>query len=157
MNGINDSKTIIVCLIIAALSTADYLTRETAPPTPVVVGASQDDTLNTESLKNIKREFDKIESVADRETIHKLFSGSASFLTACKSLEGTYQFDPILGRVQSSYGWDRDKYSQFTDAVSEYLVEVGYDEPKQLTSARERLNFAQIFIDLSKATQYAGQ
>ena len=153
----------IFCLVIAVLGTADFLIRPDSSyeldinKPAMVVGASQDNTLNTEALKNVKREFDKIESVEDRETIHKLFSGSASFLTTCKSLKGTYQFSPILGRVQSSYGWNREKYPKFTDAVSDYLVEVGYDEPKQLITTRERLDFAQIFIDLSKATTYAGK
>ena len=110
---------------------------------------------NTEgALKVVEQEFNKIESKTDKETIHKLFAGASEYLSKCKELEGTYQFDPILGRVQSSYGWNREKYPAFTTAVSDYLVEVNYNKPKQLKTQNERFEFAKIFEGLAQATKY---
>lgn len=109
--------------------------------------------LDGELLK-VKEEFDKIESKEDKLLIHKMFAGSADYLLACKSLDSTAQFGPLLGKVQSSYGWNRDKYSDFTDAVSDYLVSVDYDEPKKLSSTSDRKEFAKIFQDLAEATKY---
>ena len=83
-----------------------------------------------------------------------VFSGAGEYLNNCEELSSTGQFDPILGKVQSSYGWNREKYPELTDAVSEYLVSVGYQEPKQLTSEPERQSFAKIFQDLAEATKY---
>lgn len=106
------------------------------------------------SLKSVKEEFEKIESKDDKLTIHKLFSGAANYLKCCKTIVQTNQFDPILARVQSSYGWQREKYTKFTDAVSEYLVSVGYDKPKELSTEKEKLEFSKIFVDLSEVTKY---
>ena len=102
----------------------------------------------------VSQVFSEIQSKEDRLTIYKLFSGSAEYLNNCKSLQATQQFDPILGRVQSSYGWNREKYPEFTDAVSEYLVSVGYDKPKPLTTEEQRKNFSNIFQSLAEATKY---
>lgn len=116
----------------------------------VVVG---DSVLNPE-LKKVQVAFNAIENREDRLTIHKLFSGAADYLSVCEELDNTTQFDPILGKVQSSYGWDREKYSTLTDAVSAYLVYVKYDEPKTLKTPDDRQQFAKIFKDLSEATKY---
>ena len=67
------------------------------------------------------------------------------------SLKTTAQFDPMLGRVQSSYGWERDKHKEFTDAVSDYLIEVGYEEPRKLSTEEDRKWFRDIFRSLADA------
>lgn len=105
-------------------------------------------------LQKVRNAFDAITDQKDRLTIHKLFSGAADYLAVCEELDNTAQFDPILGRVQSTYGWDREKYPALTDAVSEYLVSVKYDDPKALKTPAERQAFAKIFKDLSEATKY---
>lgn len=110
---------------------------------------SQSDT--TDELQKVKQEYNKIESESDRLLIYKLFSGASEYLSVAKSLESTNQFDPILGKVQTSYGWNREKYPDFTTAVSDYLVSVKYDEPKPLSSDEDRKKFAEIFKDLSEA------
>lgn len=103
---------------------------------------------------NVSKVFSEIQSREDKLTIYKLFAGSAEYLKNSKSLQTTRQFDPILGRVQSSYGWNREKYPAFTDAVSAYLVSVGYNEPKPLTTDQQRKDFANIFQSLAEATKY---
>lgn len=107
-----------------------------------------------ELLKNVEDEFKKITSKDDKILIYKLFAGSAKYLKNCKSLNETRQFDPMLGKVQSSYGWDREKYKTFTDAVSAYLISVDYDTPKKLETEQQRKDFAQIFDNLAKVTKY---
>lgn len=108
----------------------------------------------TPELQKVQEVFNSIESKSDRLTVHKLFAGGADYLAACKSLDSTSRFDPILGRVQTSYGWDREKYPELTDAVSEYLISVGYEEPKELKSSKDRKDFAKIFQGLAEATKY---
>lgn len=105
-------------------------------------------------VDGVSKAFSEIQSREDKLTIYKLFAGSAEYLQNCKSLQATQQFDPILGRVQSSYGWNREKYPAFTDAVSEYLVSVGYNEPKPLETDQQRKDFANIFQSLAEATKY---
>jgi len=136
------NKTVLIfCIVIASFA------YQYAPVSSQVVG---DDS----KISKVSDVFSTIQSTEDKLTIYKLFAGSAEYLQNCKSLQTTRQFDPILGRVQSSYGWNREKYPQFTDAVSEYLVSVGYDEPKPLTTDQQRKNFSNIFQSLAEATKY---
>lgn len=121
--------------------------QQTAPAEPQVVASSSE-------LDQVSKAFSEIQSKEDKVLIYKLFSGSAEYLKNCKSLRATQQFDPILGRVQSSYGWNREKYPAFTDSVSAYLVAAGYNVPKPLTTDQERLDFAGIFEGLAEATKY---
>lgn len=108
----------------------------------------------TPELQEVQEAFNSIESKKDRILIHKLFAGAGDYLANCKSMDVTSRFDPVLGRVQSSYGWNREKYVELTDAVSDYLVSVDYDEPKTLDTKQARLEFAKIFQDLAEATKY---
>jgi hypothetical protein len=116
---------------------------------PEVVGSEM-----TDELAEVAEVFNEIESDEDRLLIHKLFSGAAEYLVNCETMQMTAAFDPILGKVQTSYGWDREKYPELTDAVSEYLISVDYQEPKELKSSKDRKDFAKIFQNLAEATKY---
>lgn len=119
------------------------------PPSVVV-----NDNETAEELKEVEKIFNSIESQEDKLLIHKMFSGAAEYLVNCETMQITAAFDPILGKVQNSYGWDRERYPELTDAVSDYLVSVGYQEPKKLESSKDRKDFAKIFQDLAEATKY---
>jgi len=136
------NKTFLILAIVCG-----YVAYQYVPATSQVIG---DDS----KISKVSDVFSTIQSKEDKLTIYKLFAGSAEYLQNCKSLQATQQFDPILGRVQSSYGWNREKYPEFTDAVSEYLVSVGYDEPKPLITDDQRKNFSNIFQSLAEATKY---
>ena len=112
---------------------------------------SDDDVELSDALKKVRTEYLKISDKADRTLIYKLFAGSAEYLSHAVSLKTTAQFDPMLGRVQSSYGWERDKHKEFTDAVSDYLIEAGYDEPRKLSTEEDRKWFRDIFRSLTDA------
>lgn len=133
---------LIIALLVGVASYENYTAA-----TPQVVATDSE-------IDNVSQVFSEIESKEDKLTIYKLFAGSAEYLDNCKSLQATQQFDPILGRVQSSYGWNREKYPAFTDAVSEYLVSAGYSQPKPLTTDQQRKDFANIFKSLAEATKY---
>ena len=105
----------------------------------------------SDALKKVRLEYLKISDEADRALIYKLFAGSAEYLSHAVSLQTTAQFDPMLGRVQSSYGWEREKYDDFTDAVADYLIEAGYDEPRKLSTEQDRKWFRDIFRSLADA------
>ena len=147
-------------LILGTLQIAN-VTHRGLPETPAVddVNSGVTDSQETVSkeetvankLDNVRQEFDKIEDKSDKVLIYKLLSGASEYLKNSKHLESTSQFDPILGRVQSSYGWARDKYPEFTTAVSEYLVAAGYDKPRKLETQEDRDWFQSIFSALAGA------
>lgn len=107
--------------------------------------------LSTEA-KIVQVEFQKIDSEEDRLTIYKIFSGAADYLEHAKTLESSGQFDPVMGRVQSSYGWNREKYPKFTDAVEKLIIARGYDIPRKLDNEDDRQWLADIFEELAAAT-----
>jgi len=107
-------------------------------------------SVDSKELQKVKDEFDKIESKEDKLLIYKLFAGAGEYLEVAENLQTTAQFDPIFGKVQTSYGWNREKYPNFTTSVSEYLVSVKYDEPKKLSTKEDRQNFAAIFKNLAE-------
>ncbi len=108
----------------------------------------------SEELQKVQEVFESIDDKDDKLLIYKLFAGSSEYLSNCETMQLTAAFDPILGKVQTSYGWDREKYPELTDAVSDYLVSVDYQEPKKLESSRSRRDFAKIFQNLAEVTKY---
>ena len=118
-----------------------------------VVDKPDKEVVTVAKIEVVKEKFSQITDEEDKVLIYKLFSGASEYLKNAKKLENTSQFDPILGRVQSSYGWAREKYPDFTDAVSEFLIESGYDEPRKLDSDEDRLWFQAIFESLAGATK----
>lgn len=143
----------IVLMIIALLFGVNFtilINDKNKDSKPAPIKAPKD---LSKELKKVAEEFSKIESKEDKLLIYKLLAGSAEYLQAAKKLNSTGQFDPVLAKVQSSYGWDREKYSDFTDAVSDYLVSEKYDEPKELSSKSDREEFAEIFVKLAEALQ----
>lgn len=112
------------------------------------------DSQISEELEIVQEEFQEIESREDKLKIYKLFAGAGDYLSVCEDLSDTSQFDGLLAKVQKSYGWEREKYPEFTDAVSDYLISVDYDEPQLLDSSRKRRAFAKIFLDLAEVTKY---
>jgi hypothetical protein len=147
------SGIISFCLIIGVGYMVVVETIALRPPLSSQVTAdTQDGVLElSAALQKVRSEYLKISDEADRILIYKLFAGSSEYLSHAVSLQTTSQFDPMLGRVQSSYGWKRDKYKKFTDAVSDYLTEAGYDEPRKLSKEEDRKWFRDIFKSLTNA------
>lgn len=104
----------------------------------------------TNSLKNVVKEF-KSMSKEDQDILYKQWAGAASFVKNSKSPHSTKDFDPILTKVQADYGWNREKYPGLTNAVSDYLKEQGFEEPRELVSSSDREWFYNIFFSLSMA------
>jgi hypothetical protein len=142
---------LIILIIVFIMNAGSYLPDQFRLKRPTVA-VRQDNEMSSE-LRKVVEEFKKIESKEDRLLIYKLFAGSAEYLSIAENLSNTGQFDPVLGKVQSSYGWNREKYPKFTDAVSAYLVSENYDEPKQLQSKEDKQKFAKIFNKLAEALQ----
>ena len=107
----------------------------------------------TASLKSVNEEFNKLPNEA-QDNIAKQFTGSYLFLKNGEVVKSTDDFGPILARVQSDFGWDVEGYPDFTTAVSNYLIEQGYDEQRMLDNKSDREWFTNIFENLSKAVRY---
>ncbi len=147
-----ETKNLLLIGIALFVGYSAQFTPRVEPEIRPVAAVFSDENLQTNAKERVRSEFKKIESKEDRILIHKLFSGASDYLKNCKSLSQTGQFDPILGRVQNSYGWEREKYPKFTDEVSNYLKAVGFETPKTLDNEESRKEFQKIFEGLAEAT-----
>lgn len=138
---------VVGLLVTANTFTVMKLVVDSKKDNTVVVSGSSD----TKEIQKVKEEFNKIQSQSDKLVIYKLIAGAGEYLEVAENLQTTAQFDPIFGKVQTSYGWSREKYPDFTSAVSNYLVSVKYDEPKKLSTKEDKQNFAAIFKNLAEA------
>lgn len=100
----------------------------------------------------IREEFVKIESKEDREYIYTTSAGAAAFLHKAK-LDNSENFDVFWREVASDYSWQTDKYPNFNKAVTEFMLNRGYDEPRDLSKESDREWLAKIFEDLAAATK----
>jgi hypothetical protein len=107
----------------------------------------------TSSLRKIQVEFKKLDK-EDQDLFYKQIAGSALYIKNAKKLNKSSDFYPILLKVQSSYMWEVDKYPRFTDAISDYLIEEGYDEPRELSTQRDRAWLYNIFNSIYMAIKY---
>lgn len=135
---------IFLSLLIASLSSCNQspITIDRLP----VVNMSELDSYQ----RDVQKAFKEIPK-EDQETIYKLFAGSAEYLKTAK-LTNSANFDPILGVVQTSYNWDRQKYPAFSQSVANLLEDRGYKDPRDLSKESDRLWLAAIFEDLAEAT-----
>lgn len=140
--------TIVLVVLLMGFTVYNNIPKKQTEANIQAVGDSSD------SLKKLTKAFRSIENREDKLLIHKIWTGSYLYLKNCEKMTSTSQFEPVLQRVQESYGQEVGKYPDFTDALSEYLVDVGYDDPKPLTTRSERLEFAEIFKGLMEATKY---
>lgn len=111
---------------------------------------SQDKVVLTDSLKKIRSEFQKLDK-EDQDTFYKLIAGSTLYIKNAANLNKSSDFQPVLAQVQSSYLWEVEKYPRFTDAISEYLIEEGYDQPRELKNSRDRQWLYNIFNSIYTA------
>lgn len=120
---------------------------------PVVEVEQPNSFVLTQSLVNVREEFNKIPE-EDQELIYIQFAGSAKFIERSTTLRSSSDYVQILGRVQSDFGWDVEKYPDFTTAVSDYLTEQGFDNPRLLDSPEDKQWLINIFNNLTNAVKY---
>ena len=122
------------------------------PELPIRPQESSNNFVLTQSLSEIKEEFNKIPK-KDQDFIYMQFAGSAEFLKHSKTVRSSSNYLQILGKVQSDFGWDVDKYPDFTTSVSNYLLEQGFDNPRMLDSEEDRQWLINIFDNLTNAVK----
>lgn len=89
-------------------------------------------------------------SQSDKDYAFKQFSGLSEYINNSNISDST-KIDKLLDRMQSDYGWVRDKNPKFTDAVSAYLKEVGFNKAVKFDSTESRNNTSLIFFNLAEA------
>lgn len=119
-------------------------------PVPKFQVSQENDPVKT-SLVNVKKEYGKIESEQDKLTIYKMFAGAADYLSVARTLGSNAEFSTLFANTLVSYGWEKEKYPAFTDAISAYLKSVNYHIPKKITSKEDIENLSQVFKAIEEA------
>jgi hypothetical protein len=90
----------------------------------------------------------------DREFAFKQFSGMNQYILNSE-VPSSDKLDSLIGRVQDDYKWGREKYPNFTTAVSDYLKEKNYQKAVKFDTQSARESTASIFFDLADAVKKA--
>lgn len=105
----------------------------------------------SDTLTKVYEESKKMKQ-EDRDFAFKQFSGLNQYILNSQ-IESSIKIDGLITRFQSDYKWNSGKYPLFTDAVSKYLEEKGYDKPIKFDTQENRDKIASIFFDLADATK----
>lgn len=86
----------------------------------------------------------------DREFAFKQFSGLNQYILNSE-IPSSDKLDGLMSKVQTDYRWGREKYPNFTTAVSDYLKEKNYQKAVKFDTQSVRESTASIFFDLADA------
>jgi len=128
------------CLLLVSLTLSGcgiYKIDESVVPVPDVVVV-----VDADLTSKIKKSLEKAPK-DDCIQIYTFFSGLSRFITNLKNDDIT--IDEILNKVllnaQNNYGWNRERYPDFSTAISEDLNNRKLDEPHKLgdETAKEKI------------------
>jgi|688.fasta_scaffold232717_4 hypothetical protein len=111
---------------------------------------SQEDDAVKASLLTVKKEYEKIQNPEDKLIIYKMFAGAGDYLSVAKTLGSNVEFNSLFANTLVTYGWEKEKYPTFTDAISSYLKSVNYHIPKKITSKQDIENLGQVFKSIEE-------
>lgn len=106
----------------------------------------------TSSLFDVITEFKKL-SKEDQESYLTQITGASLFLEKYKHLGSSSDFNNILYGVVRDFGWEREKYPSFSDALEKYLKDSGYNIPRDLSNDEDRLWMYNIFNSIKLALE----
>lgn len=151
-----DFVLILTCIVcVGSVLYSNHMKSNTNTPSPTIPS----------SLARVTTEFNKIPVQEDKEFLHLMFVGAQRFLERSSFTGDVNDFDAILEGVKESYEWKRDvvevdgesvilgKYKDFSIAIADFLIERGQDEYRLINDANDRMELAQVFSDLAKATE----
>lgn len=93
-------------------------------------------------------------SESDRNFSFKLFSGLNQYIINSE-IQSSSELDNLIAKMQQDYKWGREKYPNFTSAVSDYLKEKNYQKAIKFDTKEARESTASIFFDLADAVKKA--
>lgn len=105
---------------------------------PVVVRDSVD-------VQTISQSMSKMEK-RDIEIAYKQFSGLAQYLeyTSAKKVDSTLKLFKVINDFQNDYGYEKGKYTEYTDSVEQFLLKNEYKVPKKIDST----NLKKVITDM---------
>lgn len=111
----------------------------------VQVEYSEDAKLIASSMSSVSKE--------DAEVMCMQFSGLAAYLLHTKKITKTSDLVKLITSFQEDYGWTREKYKTYTDAVETFLKKQGYETPKSIvdnvTDNTKEVSFTQVINDMT--------
>lgn len=89
-----------------------------------ITSYSEDAKTIADSMKNISKD--------DAELMYMQFSGLAQYMSHTKKIKTTAELNKIFGSFQQDYGYSREKYKAYSDAVEAFFLKNGYQETKNI-------------------------
>lgn len=85
----------------------------------------------SQESKDIASTMDDI-SKEDKKLIFTQFSGLHEYLSKTNKITKTTELFKVVESFQKDYGYTREKYKDYTDAVEAFLFKKGYKTPKTI-------------------------
>ena len=101
--------------------------------------------INNDDIKIISESMSKMEK-RDIEIAYKQFSGLAQYLeyTSAKKIDSTLKLFKVINDFQNDYGYEKGKYTEYTDSVEQFLLKNEYKVPKKIDS----INLNKVIADM---------
>lgn len=90
----------------------------------------------------------------DRDFAFKQFSGLNQYILNSQ-IPSSDKLQSLIDGMQKDYSWGKEKYPNFTTAVSDYLREKNYQKAIKFDTQESRVSTASIFFDLADAVKKA--
>lgn len=87
----------------------------------------------------------------DAELMYIQFSGLVAYLGRTEKITTMKQFNGLFERFQTDYGYTREKYPEYSDAVEKFLIKRGYEKYQTITEGRTKgtaLSRQQLIADM---------
>lgn len=133
----------ILCISVLCFSIGCIPTNNNLPSAELSTQAK----VVSESMSDVSKD--------DCEIMFKQFTGLAEYLThSGKNITTTPQVFELIKKFQTDYGWSREKYTKYTDAVEKYLTDKNYKLPKKLVDSvsddKVEILRSQVILDIKE-------
>lgn len=96
------------------------------------VAVSSDVQVITDSMKSVSKD--------DAKLMYMQFGGLVEYMTHTKNVTTTKELVQLIAEFQTDYGYTREKYTEYTDAVEAFLMKQGYKQPKTIVDVASEEN-----------------
>jgi len=151
-------KLLLTCpIIIVLLMGCNVKPSEHNNKQPAVVKAVKKVDKDVQSIVDAMNDVSK----SDTELMYMQFGGLALYLQNTDKITTVKELNQIFARFQTDYGYKREKYKDYSDAVQGFFEGRGYKKFETITSGKTRgsaisrdqvISDLQVLADAAKAS-----
>lgn len=121
-----------------------------------VAPVTSGDTVSVVFTPELTRVYEESKKMtqSDRSAVLKQYLGISEYIKN-SNVDRYAKIDPISIRVQGDYGYARETYPTYSDAISAYITANGLENDVVFSTREARLKTAKVFSDAAEAIKKA--